>query len=305
MIPAYEAAPVLDTTLASVVAQTRVPDEIVVVDDGSADATTAVAERWASLAPVRVVRQGNQGPAAARRAGVAATAAPLLAFVDADDVWLPDHLSVAAAIHERRGGLVSPDAYSWRPGEPLPGKTRRARFPIPPARQQRTRILRENFVFSSVLVSRADYDDVGGFRDGVTGAEDWDLWIRMVRHGIVVHGTQGPTWLYRVSSSGLTQRPEMRATYEEVLRRALTDGVGTGGRHEAERHLERLRARQQLERAYVAAREGRPGSARRLARGAIHGTPRVAMEALSLFVAPSVAARVGDLARGHLAPGRR
>ncbi len=305
VIPAFEAAPVLDTTLASVVGQTLAPTEIVVVDDGSTDDTAAVAERWSEVAPVRVVRQRNQGPAAARRAGVAATTAPLLAFVDADDVWLADHLDVAVAVHARSGGLVSPDAFSWRPGSALPSATRRRRFPIPAPQRQRTGIVRENFVFSSVVVSRRDYEAAGGFRDGVTGAEDWDLWIRMVRRGTLVRGSDRPTWLYRVGGVSLTDRPDMRATYEEVLRRVLADSDDAGERRAAEEHLGRLQARGQLDRAYAAARSGDPGVARRLARSALHGRPRVAAEALSVAVAPGLATRLGDEARARWTAGRR
>ena len=295
----------LGTTLASVIGQRRAPDEIVIVDDGSDDDTARVAERWSTTAPVRVIRQENQGPAAARRAGVAVTTSDLLAFVDADDVWLPDHLEVAAAEHARRGGLVSPDALTWRPGHRLPRRSRRARYPVPAAKAQRVAILRRNFVFSSVVVARDDYESAGGYRDGVTGAEDWDLWIRMIRNGVVVRGTTPATWLYRVDTGSLTDRPEMRSTYCEVLRRSIDESVDDIERRAARDHIERLEARQQLDRAYAAARSGESATARGVARSISAGTPRVRGEALALSAAPVLATRVGDRARDRWAAARR
>lgn len=316
MIPAYRAAGTLDTTLASVlVGQSRVPDEVVVVDDGSADGAPAdttgeIAERWADRGPLRVIRQSNAGPAAARRAGVAATTSELLAFVDADDVWLPDHLAIALTTYEDHGGLVSPDAFTWRPGAPLPIATRRSRFAVPGRGSQRSAILRENFVFSSVLCSRDDYDAAGGYQDGVTGAEDWDLWIRMIEHGVVVHGTDVATWWYRVAPDGLTERPDMRATYEEVLHRAIARGLTTEERRVADQHLARLAARRALDEAYTSARAGRAMESRRRARAVVAqaadvGAPRVAAEAAAIACAPRSAARLGDAARTRWRGARR
>ncbi|MEI2651215.1 MAG: hypothetical protein V9G12_03445 [Microthrixaceae bacterium] len=203
-------------------------------------------------------------------------------------------------------GSSRPNAFSWRPGSALPSATRRRRFPIPAPHRQRTGIVRENFVFSSVVVSRRDYEAAGGFRDGVTGAEDWDLWIRMVRRGTLVRGSDRPTWLYRVGGVSLTDRPDMRATYEEVLRRVLADSDDAGERRAAEEHLGRLQARGQLDRAYAAGALRRPRRGpSTAARSALHGRPRVAAEALSVAVAPGLATRLGDEARARWTAGRR
>jgi glycosyltransferase involved in cell wall biosynthesis len=87
IIPAWNAERYLAATLRSVLAQTRVPDEVIVVDDGSTDSTATLAAGFGS--PVRVVRQDNAGPAAARNRGIAESSGDLLAFVDADDLWEP------------------------------------------------------------------------------------------------------------------------------------------------------------------------------------------------------------------------
>ena len=89
IIPAHDAACTLGETLASVRAQQRQPDEVVVVDDGSGDGTATIA----AAAGVAVVRQPQRGVAAAMNAGLRATQSELVAFLDADDLWAPDGLA--------------------------------------------------------------------------------------------------------------------------------------------------------------------------------------------------------------------
>src|SRR5689334_10135830 len=87
IIPAYNAVETLGRAIDSALAQSLPPHEVVVVDDGSRDATAELAERYGP--PVRVIRQSNAGPGAARNRGVQATSSPWVAFLDADDEWLP------------------------------------------------------------------------------------------------------------------------------------------------------------------------------------------------------------------------
>ena len=98
VIPAWNAAATIGATLASVLAQTRPADEIVVVDDGSSDGTAAIVEALASRhAALRLVRQENAGPMRARNRGVAETTGDYVAPIDADDLWANDYLADMAA----------------------------------------------------------------------------------------------------------------------------------------------------------------------------------------------------------------
>ncbi|MBV1799994.1 glycosyltransferase [Siccirubricoccus sp. G192] len=90
IIPAYNAARSLPRTIDSVLAQTVPPAEIIVVDDGSADETAAVAEAYGDR--VRVIRKPNGGPASARNLGAREATGEWLALLDADDQWLPEKL---------------------------------------------------------------------------------------------------------------------------------------------------------------------------------------------------------------------
>jgi glycosyltransferase involved in cell wall biosynthesis len=90
VVPTYNRAKLLGRALASVLAQRRPPDEVVVVDDGSTDDTGAVVARCADA--VRLVRRRHAGVSAARNLGVASSDAEFVAFLDSDDVWEEDHL---------------------------------------------------------------------------------------------------------------------------------------------------------------------------------------------------------------------
>lgn len=91
VIPVYNGACYLAAAIESVLAQSLPPAEIIVVDDGSTDDGAAVACAFGP--PVSVLTQTNRGPAAARNLGVAHSSGDLLAFLDADDLWLPDKLA--------------------------------------------------------------------------------------------------------------------------------------------------------------------------------------------------------------------
>ena len=90
VIPAYNAGPYLSRTLDSVLRQTHLPDEIIVVDDGSTDNTTDVAVAYGDR--VILIQQENAGASVARNTGINAAKGDWIAFLDADDEWIPEKL---------------------------------------------------------------------------------------------------------------------------------------------------------------------------------------------------------------------
>lgn len=96
VVPAYNRAHLIGEALDSIVAQTCPPDEIIVVDDGSTDDTVAVVEEWGtgSSIPLKVLKQANGGAASARNTAIANTEADLIAPLDSDDVWVPEHIEI-------------------------------------------------------------------------------------------------------------------------------------------------------------------------------------------------------------------
>lgn len=178
VIPAHDAETTLPNAIRSALAQTVLPDEVVVVDDGSVDGTAAAAARFGP--PVRVIHQDRQGPSAARNAGVAASGGEWVAFLDADDEWHPAKLERQL---EAAGEGIALVATDW---------SRALTVGAPPAALPRTAItttrilLLNRFQTSTVLLSRRAFDAAGGFDPSLDGVEDWDMWLRASEHGAVV-----------------------------------------------------------------------------------------------------------------------
>lgn len=103
VIPAYNAADTIEDALRSILEQDCPPVEIIVVDDGSTDATASAVRKFGS--PVTLVQQQNQGCGAATNNGMARVASPLMAFLDADDVWLPGKASRQLEMLEADPGI--------------------------------------------------------------------------------------------------------------------------------------------------------------------------------------------------------
>ena len=175
------------------------------------------------------------------------------------------------------------------PAKVCVGATQHDHFPIPAPDHQMLDILRHNFVSIGALFPRAAYEDAGGFRDGVSGAEDWDLWIRMIRAGLRVHGVAAPTLLYRVESTG--SQPSHRYL-RHVFAGPRTRGTGSrrrsaaGGRGGSPQLDEAPRA---LAAAYAHARANRPWKARGAALASLPRIASLRLEAALILASPSLA----------------
>lgn len=104
VIPAYNAGKHIERALLSVREQTYPVAEVIVVDDGSTDDTSAVVAQFGGN--VVYVRQQNAGPAAARNRGIELASSPWLAFLDADDFWVPEKIATQVALIERHPTLA-------------------------------------------------------------------------------------------------------------------------------------------------------------------------------------------------------
>jgi glycosyltransferase involved in cell wall biosynthesis len=219
VIPCFDARATVGAAISSALWQTYRDLEVVVVDDGSRDATGAIAAAFGD--PVRVVRQDNAGVAAARNRGIAEARGELIAFCDADDVLLPRHLEELVATFDRGGGGIATSNCYWLfPSGIHPSRTRyKGRFPRPD--HQRLAILQQNFVSTMSLFPKRLADEVGGFATDLEVAEDWDFWLRAIYSGARVSLQPRPLALYRWSSASLSAAPaRMDEHSEAVLRRA-------------------------------------------------------------------------------------
>ena len=287
VIAAYNAAATIDQALASVAAQDERPHEVLVADDASTDDTAQLAERWAERIPVRVLRLAhNGGPAVARAEAIDGATTGLVALLDADDCWLPDHLATMLEAFRRQPGLVTADALPWIAGRTLARRSLGDEHPIPAVEDQLVELIRRNFVFMGTLFERERYVAVGGFRPQFKGTEDWDLWIRMARAGTPISRPDHPTVLYRLTPSSLSARDDQVDAEQAVVDAGLVDATSDRERRALQSKARRLAAQRQLFSAYDAAREGRPVRARWHAARAVGGQRRVALRALVVLLAP-------------------
>jgi len=228
IIPTYNSARFLPEAVESALYQTFSPEEVIVVDDGSTDNTEDVLEPFRGR--IHYIRQENQGPAVARNRGISEAKGDLIAFLDADDVWVPDksEKQVDLLMENPRIGLVH-SLYDY----------------LDMAREQRLvpRHGHDGFFgdcylkcfrrcgvqTSTVLVRKKCVMDVGGFDETIRSAscEDYDLWLRIARHFEFAY-IDSPLAHYRMHSTNSTKSSaERRITHLEaelyVIRKALSD----------------------------------------------------------------------------------
>lgn len=224
VVPCFNAAAYLAAALESIVTQDPAPMEVIVVDDGSTDTSAAIAQDFGR--GVRLVRQANAGIAAARNRGVAETAAPLLAFLDADDLWPAASLARRLAVLETRPDaecvfgvieqFVTPE---------LDAEARSRLAPIAATMPGR--------FAGSMLLRRGAFVRVGHFDASLRIGETLDWVARAAEAGLVevpipdivlrrrIHGAN------TVTRERQRQNDYIRALHASLLRRrARTDGDG-------------------------------------------------------------------------------
>lgn len=206
VIPAFQCAAQLGQAIESVLGQRYPPDEyeIIVVDDGSTDETSQVARRYGSR--VRYFYQENGGVASARNAGIAASRGAQIAFLDADDYWLPDRLNVLSQHLTDAQTIVTTDFFvriDHETGD-VPNYRQRGLewvFDVEPGEQLKA-VVEDNLLSYMMVVPRRILDDVGLFDESLHYGEDWDLWLRCLAAGYPVRLVRQPQAVYRYLRPG-------------------------------------------------------------------------------------------------------
>ncbi|RYG26125.1 MAG: glycosyltransferase family 2 protein, partial [Burkholderiales bacterium] len=188
VVPCFNASAYIAATLRSVIAQQGVELEIIVVDDGSSDDSATVVGR--EFPQVRLIRQLNAGVAKARNTGIQAARGDWIAFVDADDLWLPGKLAAQfAAMAQYPDCLMSYTAWQIWPSveaEPSPQWLRDLQTHAGELHRWQgatgwlyPELLLDCVVWTStVLVHRQVLDQTGPFDTSLRIGEDYDLWLR-------------------------------------------------------------------------------------------------------------------------------
>nr|WP_320009791.1 glycosyltransferase family A protein [uncultured Desulfobulbus sp.] len=251
ILPTYNRAGFLKQSIGSILAQKRCCDELIVVDDGSTDATQKIVEQLAAQAsiPLRYIHQRNQGAAAARNKGIQAARGDLLAFLDSDDQWLPQKLALQAKVFEADSKLlISHTREIWyRGGQRVNQKKKHD----PPNGDIFAASLKMCVVGMSTTMARKQlFDRYGLFDETLPCCEDYDLWLRVSckepfslvpealtakdggredqlsavhRLGMDVYRIQA---LCNLLDSGVLSSQQQQATVEELVRKCRIYGQG-------------------------------------------------------------------------------
>ena len=228
VMPAYNAERYIREAVDSVLAQTHLERELIVVDDGSTDGTGAILASYGDS--IRVISQKNQGSGAACNNGVQAARGPWIALVDADDLWLPQKLEQQLRACGDRAISYTDMTYF---GESIRTELRRSSFSPGRTGMVIEQLLIDNFIpKSSVLVRRDVYLEHGGFPGKYFTVEDWPLWLSICAKHEVGYVDE-PTLRYRVhrKSKSMSARKTM-ADHERILGDAFSPG-GVGAPYPA------------------------------------------------------------------------
>ena len=188
VIPAYNVAPFIRETLDSVFAQTFTNYEVIVVNDGSPDTEEFERAIESYRARIRYFAQENRGASAARNAGLRAARGEWIAFLDADDLWLPAYLDEQLRfINEHNCDLVCADAMIFGDSADAGQTYMDAVMASAPATGEVTfldLVSSNRSLMTSGVVARRDLIlEVGLFDEALRNAQDFDLWLRLARHG--------------------------------------------------------------------------------------------------------------------------
>jgi glycosyltransferase involved in cell wall biosynthesis len=215
IIPAYNAESTIGKAIENVLSQSDLDTEIIVVDDGSTDGTPQILERYENS--IRVIRQSNAGAAAARNAGVAATKGEYLAFLDADDLWLPGRLSrTLAALQDSPQAVLSFCDYLL---VDKCGKVLHRNFV---GRAPSHRDLLQGgcpILPSAVTIRRTAYESVGGFNEHLRAGEDPYLWLVLSERGSFQYvPEQLVLYRYGSAATAFVKYEPSRRTFERLVK---------------------------------------------------------------------------------------
>jgi glycosyltransferase involved in cell wall biosynthesis len=257
VVPAFNGASVIEETLDSVCEQTFRDFEVIIVDDGSTDDTAVVAREFCEADErFTLIQQPNGGPSVALNTAIGHARGEWIAFLDHDDVWLPEKLACQMELfrEDPRANFLFTNYYYWDGNHDFSAYYRQNR-PLPEGDATRKLVVACVYGTSAVMVRRETLQAVGPFDPDLPFTQDWDMWLRIAERGMWAHGTHEPLARYRrwagnmsnhklkMAEGGVcvleknlcaTQHPELRPIYRHSL--AFARG-----------NLELARARQLLE----------------------------------------------------------
>jgi glycosyltransferase involved in cell wall biosynthesis len=221
IMPVYNGEKTIRETIESVFNQTFPDWELIVINDGSQDATLQILNSIQDPR-LRVFSYPNAGQATSRNRGISQACGEYISFIDADDLWTPDKLE--AQLQVLQGNPQAAVAYSWTKCIDEVGQVSRRGSHISVTGDVYKNLLVVNFLEngSNPLIRRQALNEVGSFDESLTPAEDWDLWLRLAAR-YHFEAVSSPQILYRVSVKSATANVwRLEAACLEVIERACT-----------------------------------------------------------------------------------
>lgn len=211
IIPVYNSEKYLEATIESAILQTYRSNEIIVINDGSTDQSAKIIEKFSRH--IIYIEQQNQGVAIARNTGIKKASGEYIAFLDSDDLWLPNKLEMQVETMNNNNNIqivhtdITPISEEGRPLEPFIRDANRLTGFL-----EKNLLLRKAHIACSTAMARKDSIVLAGMFDpflSKIGAEDLDLWVRLAKSGPAEY-INIPLALYRVRDTSLSHnRPAM------------------------------------------------------------------------------------------------
>jgi glycosyltransferase involved in cell wall biosynthesis len=227
VIPVYNNGPYIAAAVKSVLAQTRPADEILVIDDGSTDNTAAELEPFRNQ--IRYLYQQNRGEPTARNRGIREARSEYIAFLDADDMWMPDKLELQMEYLHRHPScyLVYADMSTFDDNGIVDASVKaRFRVTLPTGRVFRHLFMRSLFGPGTVVFRKECVEKVGYFDESLFVGSDYDMWLRISRHfdfGVI----DQPLLMYRfhdaMATRGLGLKLNNGVPWEVVVLQKILD----------------------------------------------------------------------------------
>lgn len=222
IIPAYNQGHYLGEAVQSVLDQTYQDFEVIIVDDGSADNTREVAESFFDPR-ICYIYQDNRGLSAARNAGIRNATGSFITFLDSDDLFLPESLTLLVTVLESEPeiGFVAGQTILFDDSGHRLGTIASPTKPLDDSSQL---LLGNPLAVGSMLLRRSWLDKVEPFDENLRAYEDWDMWLRLAKAGCLMKWIEQPVFLYRVHGAQMTREGgRLRTATLAVLDKIYSD----------------------------------------------------------------------------------
>lgn len=221
VIPVYNNAAYVGAAVDSVLTQTCAPAEVIVVDDGSIDGTAAVLDSYRGR--IKYVYQTNRGEPAARNRGIREATGEYIAFLDGDDLWLPNKLELQLQYFTSHPhcSLVYTDMSTFDENGVIDGSVKsRFRMDFPSGHIFKSLFMRSLFGSGSVVFRKECLELVGYFDEGLLVGSDYEMWLRIARH-FDLGAVDKPLLMYRhhatMSTRGLGLKMQQGVPWEVLV----------------------------------------------------------------------------------------